>query len=393
MDAKIISSSFCIYGAGIVATSIYKAIQTIYGRVPAFFLVSDTTARQGIDENPREIDGIPVKTLSAWREELQKGPKRDPAAVPIQIPTYYLIAVPERHHPAVVEALHALAVEDGSIFLFTNQRENELMERYYSSLSGCDTVKHMISAVKESGADKADSNIPGGESICVYQARSHMDKILQEQCKLPSYVTPIQAGAALAEQRIADVQDNTGDNISAKNRNYCELTATYHAWKHCKAAYKGICHYSRVFDISEEQMGKLLQTDDKWDVILPYPTVHYPDISAQHTRWVRESDWNAMLQALGQLEPEYLKTYEESVLTGEQFFHNYNMLIAKAEVFDDYCGFLFRVLERTECLATPRGWERADRFAGYLGENLTTLYFLHNRNRWKAAYAGKIWLT
>lgn len=393
MDAKIISSSFCIYGAGIVATSIYKAIQTIYGRVPVFFLVSDTIARQGIDENPREIDGIPVKTLSAWREELQKGPKRDPAAVPIQIPLYYLVAVPERHHLAVVEALQALVVEDSSIFLFTNRRENELMERYYSSLQGCDTVKHIISAVKESGADKADSNILGGESICVYQVRSHMDKVLQEQYKLPSYVTPIQAGSALAEQRIADVQDNTDDNISAKNRNYCELTATYHAWKHCEAAYKGICHYSRVFDISDEQMRELLQAGERWDVILPYPTVHYPDISAQHSRWVRESDWNAMLRVLGQLEPEYLKTYEESVLAGEHFFHNYNMLIAKAEVFDDYCEFLFRVLERTECLTTPRGWERADRFAGYLGENLTTLYFLHNRNRWKAVYGGKTWLA
>lgn len=393
MDAKIISSSFCIYGAGIVATSIYKAIQTIYGRVPVFFLVSDTTACQGINQNPREIDGIPVKTLSIWREELQKRSKRDSGAVPIRIPAYYLAAVPERHHLAVVEALRALEVEDGSIFLFTNQRENALMERYYSSLPGCDTVRHIMSAGNESGANKEDTDIPSGESICVYQARSHMDKVLQEQYKLPSYVTPIQAGAALTKQRIADVQDNTGDNISAKNRNYCELTATYYAWKHCEAAYKGICHYSRVFDISEEQMRKLLQTGDKWDVILPYPTVHYPDISAQHTRWVGESDWNAMLRALGELEPEYLKTYEESVLTGEHFFHNYNMLIARAEVFDDYCRFLFRVLERTEYLTTPQGWERADRFAGYLGENLTTLYFLHNRNRWKAAYAGKIWLT
>lgn len=56
MEAKIISTSFCIYGAGIVATSIYKAIQTIYGRVPVFFLVSDTTARQGINENPRVLE-------------------------------------------------------------------------------------------------------------------------------------------------------------------------------------------------------------------------------------------------------------------------------------------------------------------------------------------------
>ena len=100
-----------------------------------------------------------------------------------------------------------------------------------------------------------------------------------------------------------------------------------------------------------------------------------------------------MLQALGELEPAYLEAYEKNVTNDERYFFNFNMLIAKAEVFDEYCSFLFRVLERTEELVTPKGWERADRFAGYLGENLTTIYFLKNRERWKIAYAGKIWLT
>lgn len=136
-------------------------------------------------------------------------------------------------------------------------------------------------------------------------------------------------------------------------------------------------------------MQELLKAADKWDVILPYPSVHYPDISVQHTRYIREDDWNAMLQALGELEPEYLEAYEKSVLTGEKFFNNFNMLIAKAAVFDDYCSFLFRILERTEELTTPKGWEREDRFAGYLGENLTTLYFLKNRDRCKTLYAGR----
>ena len=60
------------------------------------------------------------------------------------------------------------------------------------------------------------------------------------------------------------------------------------------------------------------------------------------------------------------------------------MLIAKREVFDDYCDFLFSVLERTEELALPKGAERADRFAGYLGENLTTIYFRKNKDKFEA---------
>ncbi len=100
-----------------------------------------------------------------------------------------------------------------------------------------------------------------------------------------------------------------------------------------------------------------------------------------------------MLQALRETAPAYLEAYEKGIADGEQYFHNFNMLIARAEVFDEYCDFLFKVLERTEELTTPKGAERADRFAGYLGENLTTLFFLKNRENLRIIYAGKLWLT
>ena len=57
-----------------------------------------------------------------------------------------------------------------------------------------------------------------------------------------------------------------------------------------------------------------------------------------------------------------------------------------------YCDWLFPLLSRVEELSEPKGSERADRYIGYLGENLTTLYFMKNKDRLKIAHAGRLML-
>lgn len=393
------NGTFCIYGAGIVATSIYTAIKVLYHRKPLFFIVSDAPEGK-CDENPTEIEGIAVKRLSEWKKDLQtfhegksknSGEKDEASGIEgisgnIMLPDNYLVVTPEVHQPAIAASLRSLGIEDSNIILFTNELENVFMEAYYSSLPDSVTVLGMLS---ERQLQKAC----GADTIQVFQAKCHVDRPLRNPVENPTYVYPIQVGADLTDEVIARLRDNEGENISGKNRNYCELTASYYAWKNSHAAYKGLCHYRRIFDITEGQMQELLEKSVDWDVILPYPSIHYPNISTQHTRYIKDSDWRAMLKALEETAPAYLEAYEKSVRDGEQFFYNYNMLIAKAEVFDDYCQFLFRVLERTEEITMPKGADRADRFAGYMGENLTTIYFLKNRDRLKIAYAGKIWLT
>ncbi len=359
------SRSF-IYGAGIVASSIYTAMKALYHFSPAAFLVSDSAG------NPARIDGVPVRLLS------------DIADFGLADRIY--IATPEEHHGTIVSMLAERGIAQEQIVLADNQFENHLLEEYYRSLPGFTTAAELL-------AGDHGENIAKLQDIQVFQAKCHVDKPLKKETPIPAYVLPIQVGAVFADQRIARLQDNTGENISEKNRNYCELTAGYYAWKNSKAAYKGLCHYRRIFDLDERQMEALLERRQEWDVVIPYPSVQYPDISAQHGRYLKEADWQAMLEALRQTAPEYLEAYEQAVNKGERYFLNFNMLIARAEVFDEYCEFLFRVLGRAEELVFPRGWERADRFAGYMGENLTTIYFLANRDRLKIVCSGKLWLT
>lgn len=41
------------------------------------------------------------------------------------------------------------------------------------------------------------------------------------------------------------LHDDEGDNISERNKTYCELTAQYWAWKNEEADYYGFFHYRR----------------------------------------------------------------------------------------------------------------------------------------------------
>ncbi|WP_408641721.1 DUF4422 domain-containing protein [Sporofaciens musculi] len=201
--------------------------------------------------------------------------------------------------------------------------------------------------------------------------------------KVKEIVFPIQVGADNCSTRIADLLDNKGENISYKNGNYSELTGLYWIWKNklcCRGTgdgdnrqYYGLVQYRRMFDFSADDLLRL--ADNDVDVVLPYPMPYEPNIHAHHERYLKEEDWNALLAALKELQPEYADAFSE--ILEQQYFYNYNIILAKKKiVLREYCEWLFPILERAEELSVPRGNERRDRYIGYMGETLETLYFV-----------------
>ena len=245
------------------------------------------------------------------------------------------------------------------------------------------------------GTFPALHSLPQGDEspqIQVLMIKFHKDRPLKRILELPEWVNPIQVGAELTDIRSAELTDNTGDHISAKNGNYCEMTAFYWLWKNRlmdisdHMEYYGFFHYRRILDISKEDLKKLKANDV--DAVLQFPTLHEPDIDEHHTRYLKERDWDAMLHALEELEPEYAKAYHK--IFSQPYFYNYNMIIAKKKVLADYCAWLFPILKRTEELSDPKGWERSDRYTAYMSESLMTLYFLYHQKDLKIFHAGRL---
>lgn len=357
-----------IFGAQGIALGAYKAIHSCYPmRKIRCFLVSELGA------NPPALAGLPVLEAAAFAEGLSQEDKDK-----IEI----LIAAPENVMQEIEGSLdrHKLYCH----VRLDSLRWAELMGHYFSRDNG-----YIPLSALPVGYHKADVN--------VYMAKSHKDQPLGGNDKIPEWITPIQVGAALCSERVADVLDCDGGHISGKNGNYSELTALYWIWKNrldgqraCSPdGYYGLCHYRRILELSDDDMLRL--ADNDVDVVLPYPMPYEPDIEEHHKRYLKAQDWKTLLLALEELSPRYAAIFPD--ILAQQYLYNYNIVIARKEVLNDYCSWLFPILEKTEELSVPKGDDRSDRYIGYMGETLATLYFMTNKDRLNIVHAGCRFLT
>lgn len=220
--------------------------------------------------------------------------------------------------------------------------------------------------------------------ICieVYMASFHRDKKI-EPPQLPDWVIPIQVGKALTDIKIADVCDDTGDNISLKNTDYSEGTALYWIWKNTDGQdYVGLFHYRRQMAMGKDSLYQLAQ----YDVLLTVPTYTPRAIKTFFCAnfITLEYDWKLMLQ--------YIREYDEAYYdTALQYIdaHCYfpcNIFIMRRKYFDEMCAFIFGVLEKVDGYYEDINMVRRDRYLGYFVENLLSVYMMHNACRLKIGY-------
>jgi hypothetical protein len=261
---------------------------------------------------------------------------------------------------------------------------------------------------------------------------------------------PIQAGKSIASIDLGIQGDDTGDHISDKNKLYCEMTAVYWAWKnlaplHPELKYIGLCHYRRYFILQHIYIKKFFKhlffyikniicallnlqrkyylfdsqlvrsfdqgekmIDDFARKILYFLKNNKIDIlTAKPVRfyWI---DVKSFFSVIGEYHIDLLKEIVEDSYPKYAVFlmrildgfalSAANMFIMRTELFNDYCSFVFSVLERhlflckkREICFDPENEKVYNRVLGYLSELLTYCFILFQQKNGKTVrYVNKL---
>lgn len=370
-----------IFGAASRAKTIKGYMNMLFSGLEIVgYLVDDE------EENDSQIAGAPVIHLGRASEE-------EMASLQTKAPV--IIATKGIFHERIEALLVSLGFE--CIIPVSVDVDNCLRNAYVRKAfakEGREFVKLEDLVSKRSEHAVANhifqSGIGEKPNACIYMAKSIYDKELETPYTIPPYEKAIQVGAALTDQWLGDdiLTDDTGENISAKNRQYCETTGMYWVWKNCRHDYVGFSHYRRHFVLVEDWADRMQQHDI--DAVVPVPTYLYPSVRENYKERHLPEDWEFFMKYLKENETEaYHKAVE--IFDGNLFLPG-NMFIAKWEVFDEFCRWSFPILDAIGANGGYKEDGYLNRYVAFISERLVTLFFALHENKYKIVYADRRFL-
>lgn len=211
-----------------------------------------------------------------------------------------------------------------------------------------------------------------------------------DESKLDLY-KPLFVGADGKENTYGYLRDDEGDNISSKNCYYSELTGIYYIYKNVKDVdIIGTCHYRRyLVDSSDNLLNEkqiicyLKEYDCITSKCLTLNYTYYYGFSKNHKPYYLDET----RKVISRIYPEYLKDYDALVNDKHTYFGN--IMIARRELFCDYCKWLFDILFELEdniVIEEEDSYHR--RIFGFISEFLWYLWVKHNNIKAKELKVG-----
>ena len=227
------------------------------------------------------------------------------------------------------------------------------------------------------------------------------------------FLVPVHVGKALSSLNIeGTIGDNSGLNISAKNGSWCELTAMYWMRHNVDAEYYGLMHYRRLLDFSENGKGgsfeyinsseykkfgwddeRILAICSSYDIVTaptcgvhPVGAAHIPMTNYEvyaHQHFSKDMD---VVESI--IKTHYPKIYPFMIqaMTSRSCFFG-NITIMKKGLFNEYCDWLFDVIEKAEETIDISQYDfYQKRIWGFIAERLTNAYVAYA----KAMHEAKV---
>lgn len=173
-------------------------------------------------------------------------------------------------------------------------------------------------------------------------------------------------------------EKHNGDNIDHLNPWYCELTGLYYLWKHEKDDIIGLEHYRRYF---LNDNGRMLSEDEIKDALKDNDIILRRFIYSTHGQrdgfqWPEQNNiMKELVEFLFQIKEPDFAMYALHLLKTSPEFAQCNMFIAKREVIDKYCTWLFDALGRVDF----EYFKQFKRIYGYFGEYIFYAWIKYNK--------------
>lgn len=324
------------------------------------------------EENPTEIDGVPVLKID------------DNSRLDVDKIVYLGMRGANQEH--ITKTLLHIGMKH--IIPVDVKLDMDLRNRYLTKYFAENNRKY--DKIYNYNTDEDSSMSVDTKQTTIYVANSAFDKALNTPYKFNEDEKIIQVGAALTDERIAaSFFDNVGENISEKNKQFCELTALYWIWKNAKDDMVGLVHYRRHFILPEN--WKQIMKKEQIDVILPVPLYVHPSLEANYRSRHVEKNWDNMLDYFKEERPDEFNVLNK-FFKGTGLYSPCNMLIARKEAIDELCQWLFPVLMYVVDKGGTLEDSYQNRYPGFISERLITYFFEENRDRFKVVYADKNFL-
>lgn len=211
--------------------------------------------------------------------------------------------------------------------------------------------------------------------IKIFVASHKPDKVCEDDVYTPIHVGRV--NSKFKKEMANMIGDDIGDNISDKNSSYCELTATYWAWKNIKdVAYIGLAHYRRYFEtkFTNNNVDDIMKG---CDVMLVKPYLNDIYMRNKLRTVLTMEDEAILFTVMKKLHPEYERSFIDYLYGFRDI--PCNMLVMRREIFDKYCEFLFSILFECDKYMRPLPYTNSMRRMGFIGEFLTPIFCINNR--------------